>query len=67
MRPLKPLVRMPRTTVERVRDLFISGTRVWNEAVVFGSFMVLEVAEVLKIKPSTLIEEDVIAWAHEKC
>uniref|UniRef100_C6JRM0 Uncharacterized protein n=1 Tax=Sorghum bicolor TaxID=4558 RepID=C6JRM0_SORBI len=58
VRPLKPLVRMPRTTVERVRDLFISGTRVWNEAVVFGSFMVLEVAEVLKIKPSTLIEED---------
>jgi len=47
VRSLKPLVRMPRTTVERVRDLFIPGTRVWNEVVVSNAFMALEVTEVL--------------------
>jgi len=66
VRPLKPLVRMPRTTVECVRDLFIPGTRVWNEALIRSSFLALEAAEVLKIKLSNRLDEDVIAWAHEK-
>jgi len=39
---------------------------VWNEALIRSSFLALEAAEVLKIKPSNRLDEDVIAWAHEK-
>jgi hypothetical protein len=66
VRSLKPLVRMPKATAERVHELFIPGTRVWDEAAVYGSFMVIEAAKVLKIKPSLHLEDDVLAWAFEK-
>lgn len=62
----KPLVRLPRVTVERVHDLFILGTRVWDEALVQRSFISIEASEVLKIKTSMRLDEDVLAWAPEK-
>jgi hypothetical protein len=66
LRSLKPLVRMPKATAERVCDLFIPGTRVWDDMAVHKSFMAIEAAEVLKIKPSAHLEGDGLAWAFEK-
>lgn len=66
LRSLKPLIRMSAARVEVVNDLFIPGTRVWDAELVRKSFMVLEVEEVLKIKPSARLEHDVLAWAFEK-
>lgn len=63
LRSLKPLVQMP---AERVNDLFVPGMRTWDEGAVHRSFMALEAEEVLKIKPSSRLEEDVLAWAFEK-
>jgi hypothetical protein len=39
---------------------------VWDEEAVRNSFMALEATEILKIKPSTMLAEDVRAWALEK-
>lgn len=66
VRSLKPLVRMPRATAERVHELFLPGTRIWDEAAVYRSFMAIDAAKVLKIKPSSRLENDVLAWAWEK-
>lgn len=66
LRSLRPLVRMPEATADRVCDLFIPGTRVWDEEIVRKSFMVLEAEEVLKIKPGERLNNDVPAWAFEK-
>ena len=59
-------VRRPGVLAERVSDLYIPCTRVWDEEIVRNSFTVLEAEEVLKIKPSTSILNDVMAWAFEK-
>jgi hypothetical protein len=66
VRSLKPLIRLQTTIAERVHELFILGTRTWNIQVVQKYFMAIEVAEVLKIKPSDRLERDVLAWAHER-
>jgi len=66
LRSLKPLARMPKATAVKVSELFISGTRVWDEKKVYNSFMTLEAAEVLKIRPSTCSTTDVLAWAYER-
>jgi hypothetical protein len=63
---MSPLVRLPTTNVEMVQDLFVPGARVWDERIVRNSFMVLEASEVLKIKPSSRLQEDVMAWALER-
>lgn len=60
-RSLRPLARMERATAERVCDLFIPGTHVWDETQVHRSFLALDVVEVLKIKPSSRLEHDVLA------
>jgi len=49
-----------------VRDLFVPGTRVWDEEAVRKSFMALDAVEVLKTKPSNRLENDVLAWAFER-
>jgi hypothetical protein len=49
-----------------VSDLYIPGTRVWDEEVVRNSFFLLEAEKVLKIKPSINMPTDVVAWAFEK-
>jgi hypothetical protein len=61
LRSLKPLIRIPAAVAERVSDLFVLGTRVWDDDAVRKSFMALEAAEVLKIKPSARLEHDVLA------
>jgi len=66
VRSLKPVVRMPQATAVKVHDLFIPGTRNWDESVVRESFMMLDANEVLKIRPSVRATEDVLAWAFEK-
>ncbi|RLM80103.1 hypothetical protein C2845_PM12G09240 [Panicum miliaceum] len=63
---LKPSARWPSADAELVCDLFVHGTRMWNEEVVRDSFMALEAEETLKIKPSANLVEDVEAWAFEK-
>lgn len=63
---LKPVACMPRATAEWENDLFTPGTRSWDKRLVRKSFMALEAAEVLKIKPSWRLEDDILAWAFEK-
>lgn len=65
-RSLKPLVRLDTAMAERVSDLYIPGTRVWDEQQVKKSFIALDAQEVLKIKPSERLQEDVLAWAYER-
>ena len=57
---------MPQASAVQVHDLFVPGTRIWNESLVRKSFMAIEAEEVLKIKPGTQMETDVLAWAFEK-
>jgi hypothetical protein len=63
---LKPLIRYPGTQLEKVSDLFIPSTRLWNEQLVHDSFCAFEAEEILKLKPSARLEKDVLAWAFEK-
>jgi hypothetical protein len=49
---LKPLIRYPGTQIEKVSDLFIPGTRMWNEQLVRDSFCAYEAEEILKLKPT---------------
>ena len=49
-----------------MHELFLTGTRMWNTEEVYKSFLSLEAREVLKVKPSSFSETDVLAWAFEK-
>ena len=66
LRSLKPAFRLPSAYVEKVCDLFVLGTRVWNTQLVMDSFLALDGMEVLKVKPSERAVEDVLARAFEK-
>ena len=66
LRSLKPLIRLPNANVEKVCELFVPGTRVWDTEVVRNSFLALEGAKVMKITPSTRVDSDVLAWVFEK-
>lgn len=63
----KPLFRRPGVEAELVSDLFVPGTRVWDEIAVRGALMQLEADEVLKIKPGGQMPNDVVAWAKTYC
>jgi hypothetical protein len=63
---LRPIVRLPGVEVNRVHELFIPGTRCWDEHKVRQSFLAIESNEVLKIRMGTNMEQDILAWAHEK-
>jgi len=65
-RSLGPFGRRLTAVVVMVRDLFVPGTRVWDEEAVRKSFMALDAVEVLKIRPSNRLENDVLAWAFER-
>ncbi|KAM0903185.1 hypothetical protein ACQ4PT_018813 [Festuca glaucescens] len=62
----KPLLRLASTSVEKVQELFVPGTRIWDESKVCASLCAIDAGEVLKIRPSVRLEEDVLAWALEK-
>jgi hypothetical protein len=63
---LKPVVRLPDVLQEKVCDLFVPGTRQWNEALVRECFCAPEADAILKLKPGTTLEQDLDAWAFEK-
>jgi ribonuclease HI len=63
---LRPLIRLESATANRVSDLFIPGTRVWDMRQLRKNFLALDIVEILKIKPSMRSEHDVVAWAFEK-
>ena len=52
--------------MQRVHQLFIPGTRVWNEPLVQDTFSVFDAKEILKVKPGARLMEDLLAWAPEK-
>lgn len=62
----RPLIQLPSVGVEKVKDLFVPGTRVWNEELVRQSFVPLDAEEILKIKPGVNMEADMEAWALER-
>lgn len=66
LQSLRPVVRLQTASAEMVNDLFIPGTRVWDERVVRRSFISLEANEVLNIKPGQFLENDILAWAFER-
>jgi ribonuclease HI len=47
-------------------DELLEEDRTWNEQLVRQVFIGIDADEVLKIKPSRTLEEDVLAWAPEK-
>jgi hypothetical protein len=63
---MKPLIHLDNATVQQVSELFVQGTRRWNEELVRQSFTSLDADDILKIKPGVRMEEDVLAWNHEK-
>jgi ribonuclease HI len=62
----RPVVRLPTADVERVHELFVPGTRVWDVEKVKRNFIGLEADAVLQIKPGTSMEDDIDAWAFER-
>jgi hypothetical protein len=63
---MKPIVRLPGVMVEQVCDLFIPGSRQWDEQLVRNSSCARDAEEILKLRPSTRLNEDVVAWALER-
>uniref|UniRef100_K4A0Y9 Uncharacterized protein n=1 Tax=Setaria italica TaxID=4555 RepID=K4A0Y9_SETIT len=63
---MKPLIRLPNVQAERVCDLFLPGTRQWNEQMVRESFVALDVEEILKLKLGLHLNEDILAWSLER-
>jgi hypothetical protein len=63
---MKPLVRLGDVDVEWVHELFVPGTRTWDEQLVQRSFVPYEAEEILKIRPGPRMQEDILAWADER-
>lgn len=63
---MKPRVILPDANVTIVDELFVPGTRVWNEQLVRQSFVSFDAEEILKIIPGSRLSEDVVAWAYER-
>jgi hypothetical protein len=66
LRSMKLMVRVDGVNWETVNDLFVPGTRVWNEQLVRPSFLPLDVEEILKVRPGLCMQEDMMAWADER-
>jgi hypothetical protein len=62
----KPTVRLDSARIERVHELFVPGTRDWDEQLVRYSFIYRDALEILKTKPGVRLQEDVDAWAFER-
>lgn len=63
---LKPLLKPPNAAFETVNELFLPGTRQWDEELVREVFNVCDATEILKLRPGPRMEEDVVAWNFEK-
>jgi hypothetical protein len=66
IRPMKPLVHLENSLVQHVDELFLPGTRTWDEDLVRQSFIPSDANEILKIRPGLRMVEDTLAWSHEK-
>ena len=62
LRTMKPLIQPDNATVQQVDELFVQGTRMWNEQLVRQSFTAIDSEEILKIKPGLRMGEDTLAW-----
>lgn len=63
---MKPRVGLPVVNVRTIDELFVPGTRIWNEQLVRQSFVPFDADEILKIRPENRLTEDVMAWVHER-
>jgi hypothetical protein len=63
---LKPRVRLPGVEVNKMAELFEDNGRNWNEGLIRQAFIGIDADEIIKIKPSRTMDEDVLAWAPEK-
>jgi hypothetical protein len=49
-----------------VCDLFLLGTRQWDEQAVRNTLCAIEAEEILKLRPGARLPVDIDAWAYEK-
>lgn len=63
---MKPIVQLPGVVLSKVEDLFQGEMRDWNEVMIRQSFVKFDADEIMKIRPSRTMQEDVLAWAPEK-
>lgn len=63
---LKPLLRPDIVAVERVDELFVPGTRVWNEELIRNSFLFGDAEAILRIRPGVRMLENTLAWNFKK-
>jgi hypothetical protein len=52
LRSMKPLVRLVEVRMEQVHELFLPGTRTWNEQLIRSSFIPHDAEEILKVRPA---------------
>jgi hypothetical protein len=52
--------------LSRVAELSDGNDKRWNEDLIRQSFITIDAEEILKIKPSRRMDEDVLAWAPDK-
>jgi hypothetical protein len=63
---MKPLIRLPGVVIELVSQLFLPGTRCWDEDLVRAAFVVPDAEEILRLRPGFRMEQDTTAWSAEK-
>ena len=63
---LRVLVKKNRTRLKWVSELFISGTRRWDENLIRHLFYNHDAEEILRLHIQTIGEGDLIAWHYEK-
>jgi hypothetical protein len=63
---MKPIVRFPDAQPKLVCDIFLACSWQWDEHLVRNTFCARDAEEILKIRPGTRLNEDVIAWALER-
>jgi hypothetical protein len=63
---LRVLVKKNRTRLKWVSELFMSGTRRWDENIISHLFYTHDAEEILNLRIQTIGEGDLIAWHYEK-
>lgn len=67
LKSMKLLVRLDGVDVEWVHEPFVPVTTIWNEQLVRASFIPGDAKEVLKIRLGAQMQDDMFAWANERC
>ena len=63
---LKTTAKKHRTRLKWVSELFMSGTRRWDENLIRHSFFHHDAEEILNIRIQSVGEGDLVAWHYEK-